>query len=77
MTHNIVLHFYVLERSLKVEIKSKDELNSTLDEILSRLSMVEQSSKEKPKEDEPKPKEDEKKESKVESVDEIEKILNS
>ena len=77
MAHNIVLHFYVLERSLKVEIKSKDEPNSALEEILSRLSMVEQSSKEKPKEDEPKPKEDEKKDSKVESVDEIEKLLNS
>lgn len=60
-----------------MEIKSKDELNSTLDEILSRLSMVEQSSTEKTKEDEPKPKEDDKKESKVESVDEIEKLLNS
>lgn len=78
MTHNIVLHFYVLERSLKVEIKSKDELNSTIDEILSRLSMVEQSSKEKPKEDdEPKPKEDDNKDAEVESVDEIEKLLNS
>lgn len=62
-----------------MEIKSKDELNSTLDEILSRLSMVEQSSKEKPKEDdEPKPKEDDdKKDAEVESVDEIEKLLNS
>ena len=60
-----------------MEIKSKDELNSTLDEILSRLSMVEQYSTEKTKEDEPKPKEDDKKESKVESVDEIEKLLNS
>lgn len=78
MTHNIVLHFYVLERSLKVEIKSKDELNSTIDEILSRLSMVEQFSKDKPKEDdEPKPKEDDKKDAEVESVDEIEKLLNS
>lgn len=61
-----------------MEIKSKDELNSTIDEILSRLSMVEQSSKEKPKEDdEPKPKEDDKKDAEVESVDEIEKLLNS
>lgn len=62
-----------------MEIKSKDELNSTLDEILSRLSMVEQSSQEKPKEDEPKPKpkEDDKKDTEVESVDEIEKLLNS
>lgn len=48
-----------------------------LDEIMSRLSMVEQSSKEKPKEDEPKPKEDDKKDAEVESVDEIEKLLNS
>lgn len=61
-----------------MEINSKDELNSTLDEILSRLSMVEQSSKEKPKEDdEPKPKEDDKKDAEVESADEIEKLLNS
>lgn len=61
-----------------MEIKSKDELNSTIDEILSRLSMVEQSSKEKPKEDdEPKPKEDDNKDAEVESVDEIEKLLNS
>lgn len=48
-----------------------------LDEIMSRLSMVEQSSKEKPKEDESKPKEDDKKDAEVESVDEIEKLLNS
>lgn len=61
-----------------MEIKSKDELNSTIDEILSRLSMVEQFSKDKPKEDdEPKPKEDDKKDAEVESVDEIEKLLNS
>ena len=60
-----------------MEIKSKDELNSKLDEIMARLSMVEQSSTEKTKEDEPKPKQDDKKESKVESVDEIEKLLNS
>ena len=60
-----------------MEIKSKDELNSALDGILSRLSMVEQSSKEKPKEEEPKPEEDDKKVAKVESVDEIEKLLNS
>ena len=79
MTNNIVLHFYVLERSFKVEIKTKDELNSTLDEIMSRLSMVEQSTTEKTK-DEEKPKDEDKtkdKESEVESVDEIEKLLNS
>ena len=60
-----------------MEIKSKDELNSTIDEILSRLSMVEQSSKEKPVQDDKKPKEDDKKDTEVESVDEIEKLLNS
>ena len=62
-----------------MEIKTKDELNSTLDEIMSRLSMVEQSATEKPKEDEPKPKEEKPKDetSDVESVDEIEKLLNS
>ena len=77
MIHNIVLHFYVLERSFKLEIKTKDELNSTLDEIMSRLSVIEQSSTEKPKE-EFKPEEDDKtKETEVESVDEIEKLLNA
>lgn len=60
-----------------MEINSKDELTSALDEIMARLSMVEQSTTEKkddeqPKEDKPK---DEKTE--VESVDEIEKLLNS
>ena len=62
-----------------MEIKTKDELNSTLDEIMSRLSMVEQSTTEKTK-DEEKPKDEDKtkdKESEVESVDEIEKLLNS
>lgn len=60
-----------------MEINSKDELKSALDEIMSRLSVIEQSSTEK-KEDE-KPKEDKPKEKKseVESVDEIEKLLNS
>lgn len=58
-----------------MEINSKDELQSALDEIISRLSVVEQSSNEKPK-DEDKPKEKEK-ESDVESADEIEKLLNS
>ena len=61
-----------------MEIKSKDELNSTLDEIMARLSMIEQSSTEKKDDDQPKeedkPKE---KKSEVESVDEIEKLLNS
>ena len=62
----------------KMELNSKDDLYSTLDEILARLSVIEQSTNEKPKED--KPKEDEKptdETKEVESVDEIEKLLNS
>lgn len=60
-----------------MEINSKDELKSALDEIMARLSMIEQSSTEKkddkqPKEDEPKDEQTE-----VESVDEIEKLLNT
>ena len=55
-----------------MEINSKDELTSALDEIMARLSVIEQSSTEK--QDEEKPKE---KESEVESADEIEKLLNS
>ena len=77
MTNNIVLQFLCFGKELTLEIKSKDELNSALDEIMSRLSVIEQSSTEK-KEDE-KPKEDKPKEKKseVESADEIEKLLNS
>ena len=61
-----------------MEINSKDELKSALDEIMARLSVIEQSSNEKPK-DEDKPKEDKPKDEKqkLESVDEIEKLLNS
>ena len=61
-----------------MELNSKDDLYSTLDEILARLSVIEQSNNEKPKDD--KPKEDEKptdETAEVESVDEIEKLLNS
>ena len=61
-----------------MEINSKDELKSALDEIMARLSVVEQSTTEKKDDDQPKeedkPKE---KESEVESVDEIEKLLNT
>ena len=60
----------------KMELNSKDDLYSTLDEILARLSVIEQSTNEKTKED--KPKEEPKQETtEVESVDEIEKLLNS
>ena len=61
-----------------MELNSKDDLYSTLDEILARLSVIEQSNNEKTKED--KPKEDEKptdETTEVETVDEIEKLLNS
>ncbi len=59
-----------------MEINSKDELKSALDEIMARLSVIEQSSTEK-KEDEPKEDKPKEKETEVESADEIEKLLNS
>ena len=59
-----------------MELNSKEDLYSTLDEILARLSVIEQSTNEKPKDD--KPKEEPKDETaEVETVDEIEKLLNS
>ena len=61
-----------------MELNSKEDLYSTLDEIMARLSVIEQSNNEKPKDEMPKDDEkptDETKE--VESVDEIEKLLNS
>ena len=61
-----------------MEINSKDELKSALDEIMARLSVVEQSTTEKKDDDQPKEEDNPKeKESEVESVDEIEKLLNS
>ena len=61
-----------------MELNSKDDLYSTLDEILARLSVIEQSTNEKTKEDKPKDDDNSKDETKeVESVDEIEKLLNS
>ena len=66
----------VHERSFqKMELNSKEDLYSTLDEIMARLSVIEQSTNEKPKDD--KPKEEPKQETEVETVDEIEKLLNS
>ena len=58
-----------------MELNSKDDLYSTLDEILARLSVIEQSTNEKPKED--KHKEEQKQETEVATEDEIEKLLNS
>lgn len=61
-----------------MELNSKDDLYSTLDEILARLSVIEQSTNEKTKDDMPKEDNNQKDETKeVESVDEIEKLLNS
>lgn len=60
-----------------MEINSKDELVSALDEILSRLSVIEQSTTEKKDDDEPKEDETKDDDTEVESVDEIEKLLNS
>ena len=61
-----------------MELNSKEDLYSTLDEILARLSVIEQSTNEKPKDEMPKDDDNSKDETKeVESVDEIEKLLNS
>ena len=60
-----------------MEINSKDELNSALDEIMARLSVIEQSSTEKKNDDNPKEDKPNDKEPEVESVDEIEKLLNA
>lgn len=59
-----------------MEINSKDELKSALDEIMSRLSVIEQSSTEKKEDEKPKDEKPKEKKSEVESVDEIEKLLN-
>ena len=55
-----------------MELNSKEDLYSTLDEIMARLSVIEQSTNEKTKED--KPKEEPKQETEVETEDEIEKL---
>ena len=61
-----------------MELNTKDDLYSTLDEIMARLSVIEQSTNEKTKEDNPKEDNNQKDETnEVESVDEIEKLLNS
>ena len=60
-----------------MELNSKDDLYSTLDEILARLSVIEQSNNEKPKDDKPKEENPKDETAEVESVDEIEKLLNS
>ena len=61
-----------------MELNSKEDLYSTLDEIMARLSVLEQSTNEKTKDEMPKDDDNSKDETtEVESVDEIEKLLNS
>ena len=61
-----------------MEINSKEDLKSALDEIMARLSVVEQSATEKKDDNQPKEEDKTKDEDhEVESVDEIEKLLNS
>ena len=60
-----------------MEINSKDELNSALDEIMARLSVVEQSTTEKKDDEQPKEEKPKDETADVESVDEIEKLLNA
>lgn len=61
-----------------MELNSKEDLYSALDEIMARLSVIEQSNNEKPKDDKPEEDNIQKDETKeVETVDEIEKLLNS
>ena len=60
-----------------MELNSKEDLYSALDEIMARLSVIEQSTNEKPKDDKPKDENPKDETAEVESVDEIEKLLNS
>ena len=60
-----------------MELNSKDDLYSALDEIMARLSVIEQSNNEKTKEDKPKEENPKDETTEVETVDEIEKLLNS
>ena len=60
-----------------MELNSKEDLYSALDEIMARLSVIEQSTNEKPKDDKPKEENTTDETKEVESVDEIEKLLNS
>ena len=60
-----------------MELNSKEDLYSTLDEIMARLSVIEHSTNEKTTEDNPKEEKPTDETKEVESVDEIEKLLNS
>ena len=76
MVYYIVLFIFRKENK-KMEINSKDDLLSTLDEILNRLSVVEQASHEEHEEHEEHEKEETEEEPEVETEDEIEKLLNA
>ena len=60
-----------------MELNSKDDLYSALDEIMARLSVIEQTTNEKTKDDMPKEENTKDETTEVETVDEIEKLLNS
>ena len=60
-----------------MELNSKDDLYSALDEIMARLSVIEQSTNEKTKDEMPKEENTKDETKEVESVDEIEKLLNA
>ena len=60
-----------------MELNSKEDLYSTLDEIMARLSVIEQSNNEKTKDDMPKEENTKDETAEVETVDEIEELLNS
>ena len=60
-----------------MELNSKEDLYSTLDEIMARLSVIEQSTNEKPKDDNTKDEKPTDETTEVETEDEIEKLLNS
>ena len=60
-----------------MELNSKEDLYSALDEIMARLSVIEQSNNEKPKDDNTKDENPTDETTEVETVDEIEKLLNS
>ena len=60
-----------------MEINSKDDLLKVIEDMQSRLAVVEDSTTKKEPEDEKEPEDTETETEEVESVDEIEKLLNS
>lgn len=60
-----------------MEINSKDDLLKVIEDMQSRLALVEDSTTKKEPEDEKEPEDTETETEEVESVDEIEKLLNS